>query len=200
MQERSRRTQEALIQATTELVAEVGYHGATTRAIAQRAGVSEGTIYRHYPDKEALFVAAVLAGRREVTDWMGELPGRAGSAPPVDLLEETLTQLSHLREAVLPMGETASTRPEIAREDLPEKVREIGGPPYLLAEYLAAEQELGNLPAGLEPTTTAVMILASFLGVQTSPLAGSGGLTARDIRSFAELVCAGITSGNPERS
>lgn len=193
MQERSKRTQDALIEATSELVAEVGYHRATTRAIAARAGVSEGTIYRHFPDKEALFAAAVLAGQREVTEWMAGLPGRAGTAPIVQLLEETLAQLSRLRDAVLPMNDAAPVvRRDIAPEELEAKVREAGGPPQLLAEYVAAEQELGNLPSALDPTRTAVMILAAFLGVQTSPLAGSSGLRPEDVRGFAEFVVHGL--------
>ena len=194
MQQRSKRTQDALIKATTELVAEVGYHRATTRAIAARAGVSEGTIYRHYPDKEALFGAAVLAGQRDVTGWMEQLPGRAGTAPLVDLLEETFTQLSRLREAVLPMNAAASAaRRDLAPDELETQLRALGGPPLLLSEFIAAEQELGNLSHDLDPVRTAVMILASFLGVQTSPLAGASGLNARDIRKFAEFVANGVT-------
>lgn len=196
MQERSKRTQAALIAATTELVSEAGYHGATTKAIAERAGVSEGTIYRHFPDKRALFAAAVMAGQREVTEWMERLPARAGTAPLVELLAETFTQLSHLREAVLPLEEASPhvMRPsrDLSRTELLAALRGHGGPPLLLAEFLRAEQRTGRLDADLQPERTAVMILAAFLGVQTSPLAGVHGLDAEDIRSFAELVCHGM--------
>jgi len=196
MQDRSKRTQAALIAATTELVAEVGYHGATTKAIAERAGVSEGTIYRHFPDKKALFAAAVLAGRRDVTDWMEQLPQRAGSAPLMDLLIETLTQLSSLREAVLPLEEASPQvlrpRRDLSRAELLAGVRLAGGPPQLLAEFLAAEQRLGRVGSHIEPARDAIIILAAFLGVQTSPLAGTSGLDAEDIRSFAALMCHGL--------
>lgn len=198
MQDRSRRTQAALIRATTELVGEAGYHGATTKAIAERAGVSEGTIYRHFPDKKALFAAAVMAGQREVTEWMEQLPGRAGSAPVVELVSETLTQLSRLREAVLPLEEASPhvMRPaeDLSREELVEALRSTGGPPLLLADFLAAEQGLGRVRPDVDPSRTAVMVLAAFLGVQTSPLAGSQGLDDDDVRLFADLVCSGLTT------
>jgi AcrR family transcriptional regulator len=198
MQQRSRHTQAALIRATTELVAEAGYHGATTKAIAERAGVSEGTIYRHFPDKKALFAAAVLAGQREVTEWMEQLPGRAGSAPVVDLLAETLTQLSLLREAVLPLEEASPRvmRPaaDLSREELVVALRATGGPPLLLADFLAAEQRLGRVRSDVDPSRTAVMVLAAFLGVQTSPLAGSQGLDEDDVRLFADLICSGLAT------
>jgi len=61
MTARGDRTQAKLIEATLAVVAEVGYARASTRAIAERAGVAEGTIYRHFADKTALFFAAALA-------------------------------------------------------------------------------------------------------------------------------------------
>lgn len=204
MQERAKRTREALIGAATSLVAEVGYHQATTKAIAGRAGVSEGTIYRHFPDKQALFAAAILAGQQDVSMWMEELPGRAGSAPLVDLLTETFIQLSRLREAVLPLEAAAAAAPQalrpsrdLSRDELVAALRAAGGPPLLFARFLEAEQALGRLDSRLEPSRTAVMVLAAFLGVQTSPLAGTQGLDDTDIRHFAALVCQGISILKP---
>jgi AcrR family transcriptional regulator len=198
MQDRSKRTQDALIRATTDLVVEVGYHRATTKAIADRAGVSEGTIYRHFPDKRALFAAAVLAGQREVTEWMEQLPARAGTAPLPELLEETFGQLSRLREAILPLEEASSglKRPSLhlSRTELIAALRARGGPPLLLAEFLTAEQRLGHVNEQVEPSRAAVMILAAFLAAQTSPLAGPDGLDDEDIRDFTNLICHGITA------
>jgi AcrR family transcriptional regulator len=37
-----------------------GYHGATTRAVAAEAGVSEGLLYQHFPGKRQLFEAVVV--------------------------------------------------------------------------------------------------------------------------------------------
>jgi len=49
--ERGEATRVRLIEATAQVVAEVGYANASTRAIAKAAGVAEGTIYRHFPNK-----------------------------------------------------------------------------------------------------------------------------------------------------
>ncbi|MBB1252989.1 TetR family transcriptional regulator [Streptomyces sp. OF3] len=54
---------EQLADAAAELFAEVGYVKATTNAIAARAGVSPGTLYQFFRNKEAL--AAALAERYE---------------------------------------------------------------------------------------------------------------------------------------
>lgn len=52
---------EALIEATLPLLLEHG-RAVTTRQIAQAAGVAEGTIFRVYPSKDELILAAVEHG------------------------------------------------------------------------------------------------------------------------------------------
>lgn len=51
------RTHEALTQSALALFAECGYDATTTAQIAGRAGVSEMTLFRHFPTKEALLLA-----------------------------------------------------------------------------------------------------------------------------------------------
>lgn len=49
-------TRERLVVATTELLQSGGYQAASVAAIAERAGVANGTLYRHFPSKAELFV------------------------------------------------------------------------------------------------------------------------------------------------
>lgn len=58
-QERSRATVDALIEATARILVREGFDRASTNRIAQKAGVSIGSLYQYYPSKEAL-VAAVI--------------------------------------------------------------------------------------------------------------------------------------------
>ncbi|MFB4317730.1 TetR/AcrR family transcriptional regulator [Actinomadura sp. 21ATH] len=51
--------EEAILHATLELLAEVGYDRMTMDAVAARAKASKATIYRRWPDKAGLVVAAV---------------------------------------------------------------------------------------------------------------------------------------------
>ncbi len=50
--------QEEILETATELFAEHGFSDAVTQALADRLGVGKGTIYRHFPSKRALFLAA----------------------------------------------------------------------------------------------------------------------------------------------
>lgn len=52
-------TEDKIIEATVELVSEKGYKGATTRKIAQRAGVNEVTIFRHFGNKKGIVEAII---------------------------------------------------------------------------------------------------------------------------------------------
>jgi AcrR family transcriptional regulator len=58
-QDRAKDTVNVLLEATEEVARKVGFEEATTKEIAQVAGVSAGTLYRYFPDKEALLVAVI---------------------------------------------------------------------------------------------------------------------------------------------
>ncbi len=47
----------AIIRAVRRVFAERGFHGTTTRALAEAAGVSEALLFKHFPNKEALYSA-----------------------------------------------------------------------------------------------------------------------------------------------
>lgn len=52
-------TNDRILTAALELFAERGYAGTTTRAIADRAGVNEVTLFRNFGSKEAVFSKAI---------------------------------------------------------------------------------------------------------------------------------------------
>jgi AcrR family transcriptional regulator len=58
-QERSKDTVEAILQATARILARDGYDRTSTNRIAQAAGVSIGSLYQYFPNKDAL-VGALL--------------------------------------------------------------------------------------------------------------------------------------------
>src|SRR5947209_7767367 len=50
----------AIIKAVGRLFADKGFHGTTTRELAEAAGVSEALMFKHFPNKEAIY-SAMLA-------------------------------------------------------------------------------------------------------------------------------------------
>ncbi len=64
-QERSRATVDAIMQASTYILSEVGWGGLNTNAIAERAGVNIASLYQFFPNKQA--VIAELQRRHATT-------------------------------------------------------------------------------------------------------------------------------------
>jgi AcrR family transcriptional regulator len=54
-EERSDRSRTALLEAALALFSSQGYRATSVRDIAERAGVSTGSVYHHFRDKEAIF-------------------------------------------------------------------------------------------------------------------------------------------------
>jgi len=63
-QERAQRTVEALLEAAARVLRQRGFAAATTNRIAEAAGVSVGTLYEYFANKEAIF-DALIAGQIE---------------------------------------------------------------------------------------------------------------------------------------
>jgi TetR/AcrR family transcriptional repressor of multidrug resistance operon len=67
-------TRDRLVRAALELFTTKGYHASTTPLIAARAGVAEGTIYRHFTSKEHLLNEIYRAGVRLFSRYVKEAP------------------------------------------------------------------------------------------------------------------------------
>ncbi len=59
-QTRGRQRIDLILDTAAQLFVEVGYDTATTNAIAERAGISIGSLYRYFPDKDAILRALAV--------------------------------------------------------------------------------------------------------------------------------------------
>ena len=59
-------TKDKLVRAALEIGAQDGLEAATTAAIAARAGVAEGTLYRHFPSKDDLLIEVYRGIKRRI--------------------------------------------------------------------------------------------------------------------------------------
>ena len=67
-------TRDRLVRAALELFTTQGYHASTTPEIAKKAGVAEGTIYRHFASKEQMLNEIYRAGVRLFVTVVKETP------------------------------------------------------------------------------------------------------------------------------
>jgi AcrR family transcriptional regulator len=86
-QARSRATVEAVLAAGAQVLIEHGYEKATTARIAERAGVSVGSLYQYYPNKEALVAALIERHADEIVATMREALADPGHRTVADGLQ-----------------------------------------------------------------------------------------------------------------
>jgi AcrR family transcriptional regulator len=110
---RSVKSHQAMLQATLELLAEVGFGAMSIDAIAARAGVGKTTIYRRYASKEELVADAIENVREEIV-----LPDTGTLQGDIDALIQNAAQitLSPLgRQTVAMIISSASSNAQFAQ-------------------------------------------------------------------------------------
>jgi AcrR family transcriptional regulator len=95
-QERARQTIAVVLEAAARVLQREGYAGATTNRIAEVAGVSVGTIYQYFADKDQLFDALI---QREIEGMLEVFRGItfAPREPIADALHRLLQLLVRAR-------------------------------------------------------------------------------------------------------
>lgn len=91
-------TCEKLLTATIDCLAALGYAGTSVAEICERAGVSQGALFRHYPTRRDVIVAAADAiGRRHLSVFAAaDLDLRKGGFRPfVRLIREICRSPTH---------------------------------------------------------------------------------------------------------
>jgi AcrR family transcriptional regulator len=80
-QARARATIEAILAAAAQILVQDGLEAATTNCIAQRAGVSVGSLYQYFPSKEAVIFALVERHIQKMQRQLEDVIAQHGEAP-----------------------------------------------------------------------------------------------------------------------
>ena len=161
------RNREKVLRAAREAFAESGY-GVPLDEIAARAGVGPGTVYRHFPAKEALFEAVVTA---RITDLVDDARARADAADPGEAFFGFLARIA---------DESA------AKRDLPDAISIAGS----LREDLFAALDLLLRRAQRAGAVRAEVRTADLIVLFKGMFAGLAGITDRAQREVVFAVLA----------
>lgn len=175
---------ERILSAAREVFLERGI-SARTSEIARRAGISEGTIFKRYPTKEALFAAAMGADKPGWTETLNDRVGRGD-------VRENLVQLCiditwELRRTVPAALCAWGARTVDARGDANDELK-------ALAIYLEAEMKLGRLRAA-DPLPLARAFFSALLGHAVLELTHAAELIPLSDRNFARTLVDGFLVG-----
>lgn len=165
---------EAILEAALALLRERGASRLTTREVAARAGVSEGSVFYHFTDRTGLLTAVLEHA-------MGNLLNLA-AGPPDRPVRETLLAFMTGVERFLEEGLVALIA---AQSDADLRTAFAGylaehdlGPHRgvaMLAGFLRARQAAGEVRAGLDCDAIAFLVVGScFLRVSQRQMIGPG--------------------------
>ena len=185
----------ATVEAVVDLAAEQNPSDITTTAIAQRMGLTQGALFRHFPTKDAILQA--------VMSWVTErLLARVdkaaeGTTSPVAALEAVF--MTHIDFVSEHPGVTRMLFGELQRpgETLPKRMVQTLIQHYgeRLHRLLEAGKAQGELDAGLDVDAAAVLFIGTIQGlVMQSLLAGKVSRIRRDAPAVFAIYRRGIES------
>ncbi|MEZ5947272.1 MAG: TetR/AcrR family transcriptional regulator [Hyphomonas sp.] len=87
VQARSSATVEAILEAAAHILEAEGLEGYTTNAIAKRAGVSIGSLYQYFPNKDAVTAALVRSDSDSMAVRMEEVMATHAGRPVRDCID-----------------------------------------------------------------------------------------------------------------
>ena len=185
----------ATVEAVVDLAAEQNPSDITTTAIAQRMGLTQGALFRHFPTKDAILQA--------VMSWVTErLLARVdkaaeGTTSPVAALEAVF--MTHIDFVSEHPGVPRMLFGELQRpgETLPKRMVQTLIQHYgeRLHRLLEAGKAQGELDAGLDVEAAAVLFIGTIQGlVMQSLLAGKVSRIRRDAPGVFAIYRRGIES------
>ena len=179
-----------VVAAVVELAREHGPEGITTQAIADRIGVTQGALFRHFPDKAAMWTA--------VFDWVREELGSvldaafAAGGEPLAILERVFH--AHVDFVARHPGVPRILFHELQRpaeSDLHERVRRmVAGYRQRLCGLLNDARQCGQLAADLDEEAAAVLFIGTVQGlvVQSTLFRSEEGMQSAARRIFPLLI------------
>ena len=186
---------EATVQAVVDLAAEQNPAEITTTAIADRMGLTQGALFRHFPTKEAIVEATM--------SWVGERllvsvdKAAEGAASPAAALEAMfMTHIDfvskHPGVPRMLFGELQRSGETLAKRMVQTLIRQYE---QRLRRLMEAGKAQGELDADLDVDAAAVLFIGTIQGlVMQSLLAGNVSRIRRDAPAVFAIYRRGIES------
>ncbi|MFI1708805.1 TetR/AcrR family transcriptional regulator [Streptomyces griseoruber] len=141
---RALRSRAAALAAATELLVEGGPENVTHATVAKRAGIGRATVYRHWPDQQALLLDALAGDVRPLLAF--------DDSPVRDQLVSQAEQMAHRLNQPSAVSILATVIQRAERDEDARRIREemFGRADEDLTRALAAAVERGELRPGAQ--------------------------------------------------
>ena len=205
-QDRSRATVGAILEAAARVLVTSGYEAFTTNRVAEKAGISIGSFYQYFPNKDALLGELMRCHIEEIERGVEEMAVHAATMPLEQLIRVAIEQniASHLINPELhrvlseevPMAGLTNWKATYAKR-MHERVRaafelrrsEIRVPDLDLAVYMvtsAVEAVVHNAVSARTTDVKSGALAAELARMLVGYLTGKATLSQRAEKSAAE--------------
>ncbi|HEY2059736.1 MAG TPA: TetR/AcrR family transcriptional regulator [Amycolatopsis sp.] len=180
VQERLDALRDSIVVAAMEQLAEHGYAGCSVAAVAERAGIAVGTVYRHFPTKAELVVRVfrqVVSREVEAVRAASERPGDAAGRVVAVFETFAARALKAPRLAYALLAEPMDALIDAERLEFRRAFRDV------VAEHVADGVRAGVLPAQ-DAKITAAALVGAAAEVLIGPLTSGGTADVVELRTF----------------
>lgn len=152
------KNREAILQVAHDALAETP--DASLNSIAKRAGVGAGTLYRHFPTREALILEVY---RSDIGRLVASVADHLAAHPPLDALRLWFTDLTGYVRIKHDLGEAlhSAAAQEVISESWPPVTAAV-------RQLLDACEEAGEIRPGIDPVDV-IMLLSCLWRTPATP-------------------------------
>jgi AcrR family transcriptional regulator len=160
VQARSTASVDAILEATVQVLLQVGKDRLTTTRVAARAGVSVGTLYQYFPNKSALLQAALRSHLSEVTEAVEQVCHEQRGK---SLTEMATALINAFLQAKLKDGKTSVALYAVSSDVDGAKIAQQMGLKFskAIVDMLKTAKE----PLAADPQLVASMLQGAMVGV-----------------------------------
>jgi AcrR family transcriptional regulator len=158
---------EQILSAAERVVIDRGLGAATTRVIAETAGCAEGSIYRYFPHKHALFIEVIKRRYPEFMNVLASLPDRVGKGTVQKTFEQIVAAALQFYRGLIPLVAGTITEHKLLQEQRRHFEETESGPMKVLngvAEYVRREQRIGRISTRVSPSHASRALLGAAFG------------------------------------
>ncbi|HWR71807.1 MAG TPA: TetR/AcrR family transcriptional regulator [Nitrospirota bacterium] len=153
-----------IVRAALKIIAGRGISGLTTAVLAREAGISEANLYRHFRNKDEIYMATVGQVREMITRNLDQV--LAGSSDPVVVLQRFFTLQVELMEKNNGIPRLMFSEELHVHKNMREKILKTM---YSVSETLASlvreGQKTGTIRKDIDALTTVLMFVAMLQGL-----------------------------------
>lgn len=192
-------TRKQIVEATAQLLQSKGLVHASTKEIARASGYSEGTLYKHFREKEDLLLAVIQEHAPDFAETVNEEQAGQGSLEG-HFQDIALAALAYYQQ-ILPLASSLFADNELIERHRQWMNEQNTGPQRVYERvkvYVEAEQQAGRIARSVDAWSLAALLLGpcfqyaflhSFMGVQPFSLSDE---------QFVQVIVSTLMKGLPQ--